>query len=142
KLALSFMRPFGCPVTIPNTIDRLGKFDGKSDEGFFIGYSTNTKAFRVFNSRIKIVEETMHVKFWNQSNGSAGKARVEPILDKDYILLPLWTQDLLFSSSSRDSPGDGLKPSGEEEKKDAKDPRNEDNEVPNIEEPRVNQGKG
>ncbi|GJW12578.1 ribonuclease H-like domain-containing protein [Tanacetum coccineum] len=46
---LSFMRPFGCPVTIMNTIDHLGKFDGKADEGFFIGYSLNSKAFRVFN---------------------------------------------------------------------------------------------
>ncbi|GKE84433.1 putative ribonuclease H-like domain-containing protein [Tanacetum coccineum] len=32
KLALSFMRPFGCHVTILNTLDSLGKFDGKSDE--------------------------------------------------------------------------------------------------------------
>ncbi|GJW45635.1 ribonuclease H-like domain-containing protein, partial [Tanacetum coccineum] len=38
KLALSFMRPFGCPITILNTIDHLGKFDGKADEGFFVGY--------------------------------------------------------------------------------------------------------
>nr|GEV11582.1 hypothetical protein [Tanacetum cinerariifolium] len=30
---LSFMRPFGCPVTILNTIDHLGKFNGKADEG-------------------------------------------------------------------------------------------------------------
>ncbi|GJV72203.1 ribonuclease H-like domain-containing protein [Tanacetum coccineum] len=29
---LSFVRPFGCPVTILNTIDHLGKFDGKADE--------------------------------------------------------------------------------------------------------------
>ncbi|GKB86253.1 ribonuclease H-like domain-containing protein, partial [Tanacetum coccineum] len=58
---LSFMRPFGCPVTILNTIDHLGKFDGKADEGFFIGYSLNSKAFRVFNSRIRIVEENMHI---------------------------------------------------------------------------------
>ncbi|GJV53600.1 retrovirus-related pol polyprotein from transposon TNT 1-94 [Tanacetum coccineum] len=36
--ALSFMRPFGCHVTILNTLDYLGKFDGKSDEGFFVGY--------------------------------------------------------------------------------------------------------
>ncbi|GJW59959.1 retrovirus-related pol polyprotein from transposon TNT 1-94 [Tanacetum coccineum] len=46
--ALSFMRPFGCPVTILNTIDHLGKFDGKADEGFFVRYSLNSKAFRVF----------------------------------------------------------------------------------------------
>ncbi|GJX76354.1 putative ribonuclease H-like domain-containing protein [Tanacetum coccineum] len=67
KPALSFMRPFGYPVTILNTIDHLGKFDGKANEGFFIGYSTNSKAFRVFNSRTRIVEENLHVKLeWRQ----------------------------------------------------------------------------
>ncbi|GJR20216.1 putative ribonuclease H-like domain-containing protein [Tanacetum coccineum] len=40
KPALGFMRPFGCPVTILNTIDHLGKFDGKADEGFFVGENT------------------------------------------------------------------------------------------------------
>ena len=53
--SLSFMRPFGCPVTILNTLDHLGKFDGKSDEGFLVGYSVNSKAFRVFNCRTRIV---------------------------------------------------------------------------------------
>ncbi|GKD69096.1 putative ribonuclease H-like domain-containing protein, partial [Tanacetum coccineum] len=42
KPALGFMRPFGCPVTILYTIDHLGKFDGKADEGFFVGYSINS----------------------------------------------------------------------------------------------------
>ncbi|GKB81135.1 retrovirus-related pol polyprotein from transposon TNT 1-94 [Tanacetum coccineum] len=57
------MRPFGCPVTILNTIDHLGKFDGKADEGFFVGYSLNSKAFRVFNSRTRIVEKNLHIRF-------------------------------------------------------------------------------
>nr|GEY56928.1 hypothetical protein [Tanacetum cinerariifolium] len=179
KPALSFMKPFGCLVTILNTIDHLGKFDGKTNERFFVGYSTNSKAFRVFNSRTRIVEENLHVKFsentpniagsrpnWlfyidaltksmnykpvvagNQSNGSVGtkacdnvgKTRVEIVAEKDYILLPLWTQDLPFSSSTKDSPSTGYKPSREEEKKDTKDPGNEDSEAPIIEEPRVNQ---
>ncbi|GJY20783.1 hypothetical protein Tco_0393349 [Tanacetum coccineum] len=33
---ISFMRPFGCPVTILNTLDPLGKFDGKAEEGFLV----------------------------------------------------------------------------------------------------------
>ncbi|GKB03792.1 putative ribonuclease H-like domain-containing protein [Tanacetum coccineum] len=55
----------------------------------------------------------------------------------------VWRQrgDPPFSSSSKDSPDAGFKPSGEEEKKDAEDPRNEDSEVPSTEEPRVNQEK-
>nr|GEW28170.1 ribonuclease H-like domain-containing protein [Tanacetum cinerariifolium] len=60
---LSFMRPFGCLVTILNTKDHLGKFDGKADEGFFVRYSLNSKAFRVFNSRRRIVEENLHIRF-------------------------------------------------------------------------------
>ncbi|GJX97266.1 putative ribonuclease H-like domain-containing protein [Tanacetum coccineum] len=60
---LSFMRPFGCPVTILNTIGHLGKFDAKADEGFFVGYSLNSRAFRVFNSRTRIVEKNLHIRF-------------------------------------------------------------------------------
>ncbi|GJR69695.1 putative ribonuclease H-like domain-containing protein [Tanacetum coccineum] len=60
---LSFMRPFGCHVTILNTLDHLGKFDGKSDDGFIIGYSLTSKAFRVYNIRTKKVEENLHIRF-------------------------------------------------------------------------------
>ncbi|GJX34308.1 putative ribonuclease H-like domain-containing protein [Tanacetum coccineum] len=63
KPALSFMKPFGCHVTILNTLDHLGKFDGKSDEGFFVGYSLSSKAFRVYNTRTKKVEENLHIGF-------------------------------------------------------------------------------
>ncbi|GKA27180.1 putative ribonuclease H-like domain-containing protein [Tanacetum coccineum] len=83
----------------------------------------------------------------NQSNGivgtkaceNAGKDRVETIPVKDYILLPFLTQDPPFSSSLKDSPDAGFKPPGEEEKKDGEHLENEDSEVPNTEDPRVNQ---
>ncbi|GJZ83630.1 putative ribonuclease H-like domain-containing protein [Tanacetum coccineum] len=71
-LTLSFMRPFGCPVTILNTIDHLGKFDGKVDEGFFVGYSLNSKAFRVFNSRTRIVEENLYISFSESTPNAVG----------------------------------------------------------------------
>ncbi|GJT45057.1 ribonuclease H-like domain-containing protein [Tanacetum coccineum] len=60
---LCFMKPFGCHVTILNTLDKLGKFDGKSDEGFFVGYSLSSKAFRVYNIRSHKVQENLHVGF-------------------------------------------------------------------------------
>nr|GEW45819.1 putative ribonuclease H-like domain-containing protein [Tanacetum cinerariifolium] len=50
----------------------LGKFDGKSDEGFLVGYSVNSKAFRVFNSRTKIVQETLHINFLENKPNVAG----------------------------------------------------------------------
>nr|GEZ16967.1 retrovirus-related Pol polyprotein from transposon TNT 1-94 [Tanacetum cinerariifolium] len=57
------MRPFGRLVTILNTLDSLGKFDGKVDEEFLVRYSVNSKAFRVFNNRTRIVQATLHVNF-------------------------------------------------------------------------------
>nr|GEU80208.1 hypothetical protein [Tanacetum cinerariifolium] len=61
--SIGFMRPFGCLVTILNTLDPLGKFERKVYEGFLVGYFVNSKAFRVFNSRTCIVQETLHVNF-------------------------------------------------------------------------------
>nr|GFA06032.1 hypothetical protein [Tanacetum cinerariifolium] len=61
--SIGFMRPFGCPVMILNTLDPLGKFHRKVDEGFLVGYSICSKSFRVFNSRTHIVQETLHVNF-------------------------------------------------------------------------------
>ncbi|GJY49507.1 putative ribonuclease H-like domain-containing protein [Tanacetum coccineum] len=60
---IDFMKPFGCPVTILNTKDHLGRFDGKPDEGNFVGYSVVSKAMRVFNKRTRIVEETLNIRF-------------------------------------------------------------------------------
>nr|GEU89505.1 putative ribonuclease H-like domain-containing protein [Tanacetum cinerariifolium] len=70
--SIGFMRPFGCPVTILNTLDHLGKFQGKVDEGFLVGYSVCSKAFRVFNRRTRIVQETLHVNFLENKPNVAG----------------------------------------------------------------------
>nr|GEU30633.1 hypothetical protein [Tanacetum cinerariifolium] len=61
--AIGFLRPFGYHVMILNTLDHLGKFDAKGDEGYFVGYSLSSKAFRVFNKRTKKIEENLHVDF-------------------------------------------------------------------------------
>ncbi|GJS94967.1 putative ribonuclease H-like domain-containing protein [Tanacetum coccineum] len=63
KPTIGFMKPFRCHVTILNTLDKLGKFDGKSDEGFFVGYSLSCKAFRVYNIRTRKVQENLHIGF-------------------------------------------------------------------------------
>ncbi|GKF69696.1 putative ribonuclease H-like domain-containing protein, partial [Tanacetum coccineum] len=62
-LLIDFMKPFGCPVTILNTMDHLDKFDGKANEGYFVGYSVVSKAMRVFNKKTRIVEETLNIRF-------------------------------------------------------------------------------
>ncbi|GJS92468.1 retrovirus-related pol polyprotein from transposon TNT 1-94 [Tanacetum coccineum] len=70
--SISFMRPFGCPVTILNALDPLGKFDEKADKGFFVGYSINSKAFRVFNTRTRKVEENLQINFLENKPNVAG----------------------------------------------------------------------
>nr|GEV92527.1 hypothetical protein [Tanacetum cinerariifolium] len=70
--SIGLMRPFGCPVTILNTLNSLRKYDGKVDEGFLVRYSVSSKAFRVFNSRTRIVQETLHVNFLENKPNVAG----------------------------------------------------------------------
>ncbi|GJV54141.1 putative ribonuclease H-like domain-containing protein [Tanacetum coccineum] len=124
---------------IGELIDVLGKFDGKADEGFFVGYSLNNKAFRVFNSRTRIVEENLHIRFsenipnvvGTQSNGfastkasdNAGQAKKETEHVKDYILLPLWIVDPPYSQDPKSSHDDGSKPLSDDGKKIDEDPR-------------------
>ncbi|GKB83976.1 ribonuclease H-like domain-containing protein [Tanacetum coccineum] len=103
----------------------LGKFDGMADEGFFIGYSLNSKAFRVFNNRTKIVEENLHIRFsestpnfvGTKASDNAGQARKKTYSVKDYILLPLWTADPPYYQDPKSSHDDGSKPSSDDGKK-------------------------
>ncbi|GJT22298.1 putative ribonuclease H-like domain-containing protein [Tanacetum coccineum] len=72
-------------------IDSLGKFDGKSDEGFLLGYSTSSKAFRVYNKRTKRAEENLHINFLEDQLNVArtGSSRKDIGPTQEYILLPL-----------------------------------------------------
>ncbi|GJU36350.1 putative ribonuclease H-like domain-containing protein [Tanacetum coccineum] len=81
---ISYIRPFGCHVTILNTIDHLGKFARKSDEGFLVGYSLQSKAFRVYNLETKRVEENLHINFLENKPNVAGKGPTW-LFDLDYL---------------------------------------------------------
>ncbi|GJX09936.1 putative ribonuclease H-like domain-containing protein [Tanacetum coccineum] len=121
---LSFMRPFGCPVTILNTIDHLGKFDGKADEGFFVGYSLNSKAFRVFNSRTRIVEENLHIRF-SESIPNVVDSRPDWLFDIDALTRTMNYKPIIAGTQSNDFIDDGFKPSSDDGRKVNKDLRNE-----------------
>ncbi|GJR79434.1 putative ribonuclease H-like domain-containing protein [Tanacetum coccineum] len=105
-LALSFMRPFGCHVTILNTLDYLGKFDGKSDEGFFVGYSLNSKAFRVYNIRTRKVEENLHIRFLED----------KPIIEG--VDGPKWLFELMKKVLVQNASNDEPQPPSDTRKKD------------------------
>ena len=59
---------FRCKCFILNIKDNLRKFDSKADEGIFLGYSTSSKAYRIFNKRTLVVEESMHVIFYESNS--------------------------------------------------------------------------
>nr|GEV82106.1 hypothetical protein [Tanacetum cinerariifolium] len=56
---IGFIKPFGYHVMILNTLDNLGKFEAKGDEGYFIRYSMSSKAFRVFNKRTRRAHDAL-----------------------------------------------------------------------------------
>nr|GFC71547.1 hypothetical protein [Tanacetum cinerariifolium] len=93
-------------LVILNTLDNLGKFEAKGDEGYFIGYSMSSKAFRVFNKRTRRVEENLHVEFLEnkaieQGTKDAAKQEVRKNESSQrYILLPNWAHDALLESTS------------------------------------------
>ena len=64
KPNVSHLHIFGCKCFVLNNgKENLGKFDSKADEGIFLGYSQSSKAYRVYNKRLLIVEEFVHVSF-------------------------------------------------------------------------------
>ncbi|GJW15888.1 ribonuclease H-like domain-containing protein, partial [Tanacetum coccineum] len=99
KPALSFMRPFGCHVTILNTLDNLGKFGGKSDEGTII----------------------------NESAGIQGElnAGTSEEITQDCIVMPIWKDASYFDSPSKDVDIGDPKSTADDQKQDGDGPKNE-----------------
>nr|GEX83098.1 hypothetical protein [Tanacetum cinerariifolium] len=124
--SLSFMRPFGCHVTILNTLDHLGKFDRKADNGYFVRYSMNSKAFRVYNIITRRVEENLHIEFLEnkpivagiKDSIGAGQSSMETGSTQDCIFMPLWKDGSpLFDSSLKLSDDAGSLSFGDDGKK-------------------------
>ncbi|KAJ9566700.1 LOW QUALITY PROTEIN: hypothetical protein OSB04_002666 [Centaurea solstitialis] len=63
KPNIRFFRVFGCICYLLNNRDDLGKFDAKSDESIFIGYSHNSATYRVYNKRTRSIFESRYVDF-------------------------------------------------------------------------------
>jgi len=64
KPNIPYFKAFGCKCFILNNgKSNLGKFDPKADEGIFLGYSSTSKAYRVYNKRTLTIEESIHVAF-------------------------------------------------------------------------------
>ncbi|GJY03703.1 putative ribonuclease H-like domain-containing protein, partial [Tanacetum coccineum] len=114
---IDFMKPFGCLVTILNTRDHLGKFEGKADEGFFVGFLENAPNAKgngpdwLFDvDSLTISMNYVLVFADNQTNGIvgtkdnivAGQAeKKEP--EQEYIMIPFCTTDPLISQGPKNS---------------------------------------
>ncbi|GKB53042.1 ribonuclease H-like domain-containing protein, partial [Tanacetum coccineum] len=127
KPALSFMRPFGCHVTILNTLDSLGKFDGKSDEGFFVGYSLISKAFTVYNTRTRRVEENLHIGFLENEPMIEGNGTSEEV-SQDCIVMPICKDTSYFDSPTKDVDNGEPKTADDAQKQVEDGPNNENAE--------------
>nr|GEV62156.1 hypothetical protein [Tanacetum cinerariifolium] len=85
------------------------------DEGFLVGYSVSSKAFRVCNSRTRIVQETLHVNFLENKPNVAEKAREE--IDQQYVLFPVWSSGSINpQNTDGDAAFDGKEPEFDEKK--------------------------
>nr|GEV02148.1 putative ribonuclease H-like domain-containing protein [Tanacetum cinerariifolium] len=109
---MDFMKPFGCHVTVLNTRDNLGKFDGKDDEGFLSG---NGPDWLFDIDSLTISMNYVLVVAGKQINGIAGTkdntvaGQAEKKKELEYILIPICTTDLLISQGLKDSAVDTAK---------------------------------
>ncbi|GJS46920.1 ribonuclease H-like domain-containing protein [Tanacetum coccineum] len=110
----------------------LGKFDGKSYEGFFVGYSLNSKDFKVYNIRTRKVEENLHIRFLENKPIIAGDGPKWlfdiDVVTKSMNYVPVagtnsndFIDGSLFDSSSKNASNDEPQPSSDARKKDDED---------------------
>ena len=83
KHNIGYFKVFGCQCFVLNTKDNLGKFDPKSNVGIFLGYSNSSKAYRVYNKRTLVVEESMHVTFDESNPPSMEKVVIDDNAEKE-----------------------------------------------------------
>ncbi|GJT87119.1 hypothetical protein Tco_1068836 [Tanacetum coccineum] len=124
--------PKGGKITRKCTIktDHLGKFNSKADESFFVGYSLNSKAFRVSNSRTRIVEENLHIRFTESIPNDVGSGP-DWLFDIDALTRTMNYEPIIAGTQSngfaytkasdnadpKSSHDDGSKPSSDDGKK-------------------------
>ncbi|GJW10956.1 putative ribonuclease H-like domain-containing protein [Tanacetum coccineum] len=118
---VNHFKPFGCHVSILNISDHLGKFNGKANEGYIVGYSASNRAYRVYNMPNKRVEETMNQMYHKQrdkANQSAGtqEASTNPTgtqdadsdseCDEQVIIVPSYPSNSIQEAEPKHTSGD------------------------------------
>jgi hypothetical protein len=103
KPIVKYFKTFGSKCYILRDRENLGKFDPKSDEGIFLGYSTNSHAYRVFNKRTETVMEPINVIIDDEEiEASSKREEIQPIPTE----LPIPLADKIKPSTSpQETPG-------------------------------------
>ncbi|GKA04271.1 putative ribonuclease H-like domain-containing protein [Tanacetum coccineum] len=111
KPAIGFMKPFGCHVTILNTLDNLGKFDGKSDEenkpmieGNGPKWLFDIDSLTQSMNYVPVVAGT----FSNDFAGIQGvsESSTSSQQDQDCIVMPIWKDASYFGDDAPRSVAD------------------------------------
>nr|GFD04968.1 hypothetical protein [Tanacetum cinerariifolium] len=112
---VSHFKPFGCHVTILITSDHLGKFDGKVDEGYIVGYSTSLGHEWYFD--LDYLTDSLGYKHVsaNQPAGTQGNttnsvgtqdADSDSNCDEQVIIVPSYPSHSIQGTQPLDTPGD------------------------------------
>nr|GFA79520.1 putative ribonuclease H-like domain-containing protein [Tanacetum cinerariifolium] len=114
------------------------KFDGKVDERFFVGYTLNSNAFRVFNNRTRIVEENLNIRFSENIPNIVGSGANWPFdidaLTKSMNYKPVIAgnqsngiagKKAYDDAESKSSQDDGFQPSSDDRNTADEDPKQE-----------------
>ncbi|GJY08567.1 retrovirus-related pol polyprotein from transposon TNT 1-94, partial [Tanacetum coccineum] len=83
KPTLDYFKVFGSKCFILNTKEYLTKFDPKSYEGIFLGYSQNSKACIILNKHTRKIEESLNVTFDETPPPSKSTPLVDDDLDEE-----------------------------------------------------------
>nr|GEV98090.1 putative ribonuclease H-like domain-containing protein [Tanacetum cinerariifolium] len=112
---VSHFKPCGCHVTILNTSDHLGKFDGKADEGYIVGYSSSLGHEWYFD--LDYLTDSLGYKHVsaNQPTGTQGNttnsASTQDVdsnsdCDEQVIIVPSYPSHNIQGTQPIDTPGD------------------------------------
>ena len=82
KPVVKYFKIFGSDCYILRDRENLEKFDAKSDKGYFLGYSSTNRAYRVYNLRTKTVMESSNVMINDEVCSEAQLENIAPVQDK------------------------------------------------------------
>ena len=83
KPVVKYFKIFGSDCYILRDRENLEKFDAKSDKGYFLGYSSTSRAYRVYNLRTKTIMESSNVVINDELSSESLSENSSPIQERN-----------------------------------------------------------